>query len=203
MIVLDQTFTFHSCRFSIQLRDIHLQQPTLKSTEEKLGLPAKPKRPSTPYFRFMTEIRPTFQAKNPKLKTTEVVAAIGKLWKSLDESKKEKYSKGFKDEMTAYMDVITKYRDGLSEEDVRKIKESKFEKQERKLVLSRQKKCRDLGKPRRPISSFIRFLQSQTDRQPKEKWIEFVKSVSLKWLSLSEAEREKYKQAPQDDENYK
>lgn len=203
MIVADETFAFHLCRFTVQLRDIHLQQPMLKSIEEKLGLPAKPKKPSTPYFRFMAEIRPTVQAKNPKLKSTELISTIGKMWNSLDAAKKETYSEGFKDEMLAYHDVITKYRNNLTEDDVRKIKETKFEKKERKLVLLQQKKCRDLGKPRKPISSFIRYLQKQTDRQPKEKYIEFVKRIGVKWQSLNEAEREKYKLAPQDEDNYK
>jgi len=189
--------------FKIPVRDIHVHQPMLASVEEKLGLPARPKKPLTPYFRFMNEVRPTVQAKNPKLKSTERVALIGKMWKSLDATKKEKFSKGFQDEMLAYMNVITEYRKNLSEDDIRKIKETKFEKKERKVVLLQQKKCRDLGKPRKPMSSFIRYLQKQTDRQPKEQYLDFVKRVSAKWQTLTDAEREKYKSTAQDEENFK
>lgn len=128
---------------------------------------------------------------------------MSKMWKSLDDTKKEKFSKGFKEDMLAYTNVIAKYRESLSDDDIRRIKETKFEKKERKLVLLQQKKCRELGKPRKPLSSFIRYLQKQTDRQPKENYIEFVKRVSVKWQSLSDAEREKYKPAAQDDEIYK
>lgn len=174
-----------------------------KSIEEKLGLPAKPKRPVTPYFRFMSEIRPTVQAKNPKLKASELVSMIGKMWNSMEDNKKEKFAKGFKDEMVSYNLGIAKYKDSLSEEDLRKIKETRFEKKERKIVLLQQKKCRDLGKPRKPISSFIRFMQKQTDRQPKEQYTDFLKRASIKWHSLSDAERQKYKASAQDEENYK
>lgn len=175
----------------------------LKSLEEKLGLPVKPKRPTTPYFRFMHEMRPTLQAKNPKLKSTELVAMIGKMWTSLDDAKKEKFSKGFKDEMLAYTNVMAKYRDSLSDDDIRKIKETKDEAKERKLVLAKQRKCRDLGKPRKPLNHFMSYLQQQTDRQPKEKYVDFVKRVSAKWRSLTDAEKEKYKATAQDEEQYK
>lgn len=185
------------------MRDIHLHQPMLKSLEEKLGLPPRPKKPASAYFRFMGEVRPTIVAKNPKLKQTEVMTMMGKMWKSLDESKKEKFSKGYKEDMARYSNVIAEYRDRLSEDDIRKIKETKFEKKERKLVLSHQKKSRDLGKPRKPMSSYLRYFQEQKDRQPKEKHSDFVKRVSVRWHALADAEREKYKVTVQDSEQYK
>lgn len=174
-----------------------------KSLEEKLGLPTKPKRPSTPYFRFLNEQRTSVQAKNPKLKAIEVVATMAEMWKKLDATKKEKYAKGFKDELLAYAGKIATYNKNLSEDDVRKIKETKLEKKERKVVLMHQKKCRDLGKPRRPMSSFISYLQKQTDRQPEEVYTDYVRRVSIRWQSLSDAEKEKYKPSAQEEEKYK
>lgn len=175
----------------------------LKSLEEKLGLPAKPKRPASPYFRFMSEMRTSVQAKNPKLSQLEVVSTIGEMWNKLDATKKEKYGKGYKDDMLAYTGKIAEYKNKLSDDDVRKIKETKFEKKERKVVLLQQKKCRDLGKPKKPMSSFLSYLQKQTDRQPKELYVEYVKRTSVKWQSLSDAEKEKYKPSAQEEEKYR
>jgi hypothetical protein len=41
-----------------------------QSLEEKIGLPEKPKRPMTPYFRFMAEVRPALMKNNPNVKVT-------------------------------------------------------------------------------------------------------------------------------------
>lgn len=176
----------------------------LKSIEEKLGLPAKPKRPVSPYFRFMNEVRPTLQTKNPKLKQTEIVAMIAKMWDSMDANKKAKYSQGFSEESAAYAEQAAKYRNNLSEEDVRKIKEVRFDQRARKSFLLQKKKCRDLGKPKKPISGFLRFLHKQPkDRQPKETHVDFIKRVSDKWHVLSDAEKAKYNLTAAEQANHK
>ncbi|XP_037038858.1 transcription factor A, mitochondrial-like [Bradysia coprophila] len=187
----------------IQLRDIHLHQPMLKSLEEKLGLPAKPKKPASAYFRYMNEIRSSVQAKNPKLKSQELVSLIAKMWRSLDANRKEKFAKGFHEESNAYTERMAKYKDSLSEEDARKIKEMRFEKKERKVFLLYKKKCQELGKPKKPASNYIRFFQMQTDRQPKEQHREFVKRTSAKWNALSDTEKAKYSLSSEEEQNYK
>lgn len=173
-----------------------------KSIEEKLGLPTKPKKPASPYFRFMKEIRPSVQTKNPKLKQFEIVGVVAKMWKSLDETKKEKYAKGYKEEMGAYMNVLAKYKNSLSEEEIQKIKDTRSDIKERKLVLEKKKKLRDLGKPRKPVHSYVRFMMQQTDRQPNELYNDFVKRVTLKWQSLSDADKEKYKITAEEKQAY-
>lgn len=175
----------------------------LKSIEEKLGIPEKPKRPITPYFRFMNEIRSSVKAKNPKLKQVELTPIMGKMWKSLDASKKEKFVKSFKDEMLSFTDTMAKYKKGLTEDDVRKIKETKAELKERKVTLMQQKKSRSLGKPKKPMSSFLIYLQMQTDRKANEEYKNYVKRVSIRWQALSESEQGKYKPQPEELENYR
>lgn len=194
---------FRLQRFKIPLRDIHLHQPLLKSLEEKLGLPAKPKKPSSPYFRFMNEMRPTLQAKNPKLKPTELVVTLSKMWKTVDAVKKEQLSQAYEEDMAKYSVQLARYKSNLSKEDIEKIEEAKFGKKERKSVLSQQKKCRDLGKPRKPPSSFLRFLQLQSDRQPQEKYIDFVKRVGLRWQALSDDQKLKYRVSEEIEEKYR
>lgn len=175
----------------------------LKSVEERLGLPTKPKRPTTPYFRFMSEVQPSVRAKNPKLKQTELTSMIGKMWKSMDDTKKQKYAKGYKEEIAAYQNEITTYKRNLSEDDVKRIREMVVEIKDRKAVVLQRKKTRDLGRPKKPTNSFVRFLNQQTDRQSKEEYKDYVKRVSVKWNSLSDAEKEKFKPSAQEEEAYK
>nr|CAD7198384.1 unnamed protein product [Timema douglasi] len=41
-----------------------------QTLEEKLGIPVKPKKPLTPFFRFMGQIRPTVVQQHPGAKVT-------------------------------------------------------------------------------------------------------------------------------------
>lgn len=56
---------------------------TKKSAEEKLGI-EKPKRPLTPFFKFMTQMRPALLAKNPGISSKEAIAWSSKHWQELD-----------------------------------------------------------------------------------------------------------------------
>lgn len=56
---------------------------TRKSAEERLGI-EKPKRPLTPFFKFMTQMRPALLAKNPGITSKEAIAWSSKHWQELD-----------------------------------------------------------------------------------------------------------------------
>lgn len=56
---------------------------TKKSAEAKLGI-EKPKRPLTPFFKFMTQMRPALLAKNPGISSKEAIAWSSKHWQELD-----------------------------------------------------------------------------------------------------------------------
>lgn len=67
-----------------------------KTLEERLGMAERPKKPLTPYFRFMRETRPSLLAKNPNLKTGEVVKQMAKQWETVDEKQKQTYQEAYK-----------------------------------------------------------------------------------------------------------
>ena len=56
---------------------------TKKSAEERLGI-EKPKRPLTPFFKFMTQMRPAILAKNPGISSKEAISWTSKHWQQLD-----------------------------------------------------------------------------------------------------------------------
>jgi len=76
--VLDRRAVFHTSDVIVSTTFIFRNTSSLyqqnaglkKSVEEKLGLPLKPKKPLTPYFRFMAQIRPVLIQKNPQAKVT-------------------------------------------------------------------------------------------------------------------------------------
>lgn len=172
--------------------------------EEKLGLPAKPKKPIAPYFRFLNENRPSVVAKHPKLKSFEVNSILGKMWQSLDAADKQNFTKGYKTELIAYYsNEYTKYKSNLSEDDKRKIKEMKLEIKKRRILAAQQRKFRKLDKPKKPISSFFRYLTTQKDRKPTDPYKDYIKLVTSRWNALSETEKDKYKTPAEEDAKYK
>lgn len=59
----------------------------------KLGIPERPKKPLTAYFRFLREVRPVIQ---PTVKhEREVPGVAAAQWKKLDENQKQKYFQAF------------------------------------------------------------------------------------------------------------
>lgn len=56
---------------------------TKKSAEDKLGLD-KPKRPLTPFFKFLAQMRPALLAKNPGISSKEAITWTSKHWQELD-----------------------------------------------------------------------------------------------------------------------
>lgn len=175
-----------------------------KSVEEKLGLPTKPKKPITPYYRFANENRPSLTAKHPKLKSYEIDSILGKMWQSLDAADRASYVKGYKtDLINYYSNEYTKYRSSLSDVDKRKIREMEIEIQKRRNLVAQQRKLRKLGKPKKPLSSFFRYFAAQKDRKLNEPHKDFVKRVTSRWNDLSDTEKEKYKPSVEEEVQYK
>lgn len=193
---------FHFKRFKIHQRDFHIQQPLFKSVEEKLGLPLKPKKPLAPYIRFSNDLRPSLVEKNPGLKSTQINSILGNMWKELDATKKESLTKGYQiDLLDYYSNEYAKYKANLSEDDKRKIKEMKLQIKKRRILSSKRKQNKVLGKPKRPMNSFLRYVKENADRKPNENYKDYVKRLAFNWKKLSDAEKEKYN-SPKEFEEY-
>lgn len=59
----------------------------------RLGIPERPKKPLTAYFRFLKEVRPVIQQSVKHEREVPTVAAAQ--WKKLDENQKQKYFQAF------------------------------------------------------------------------------------------------------------
>lgn len=167
---------------------------TSKTIEEKLGIPPKPKKPLTPYFRFMKEIRPQISQEHPKILLPDVVRLVAKKWETVDEATKQKFSEEYKKDQIEYMERRAKYDLKLTDEQRAEIKAMKQEIVEAREKRATKKKTRDLGKPKKASSSFIHFMADQKTASPrgKETYREWQTKMSDAWTKLSDAQKEKY-----------
>lgn len=126
------------------------------------------------------------------------------MWQSLDAADRENFAKGYKtDLINYYSNEFTKYRSSLSANDKRKIKEMKIEIKKRRNLVAQQRKLRKLGKPKKPLSSFFRYIAAQKDRKLNEPYKDYVKRVTSRWNALSDTEKEKYKTSADEEVKYK
>jgi transcription factor A len=127
-----------------------------KSIEDKLGLPPKPKKPLTPYFRFMAQIRPNLTQKNPQAKatgrtsfiivemkvlivsfmllfyecfvfTTDIVKLTAQEWEKVDTTVREQLEADYKREMVDFVAAQVKYDQMLTNEQREEIKKAKID----------------------------------------------------------------------------
>lgn len=108
-----------------------------KDLIKDLRIPDKPKKPLTPYFRYLSEHRSSVAQKNPGLKLTDVAKKCAEDWKSVDPAVKEKYDKEYKSELEKYTEKYLEYQAKLTDEQRSALKlasdEKRSEKQKRKL----------------------------------------------------------------------
>jgi len=194
---------FESNKFRVLQRERRFSPFVRRSLEKKLGFPLKPKEPLAPYFRFLREMRPQIALEYPNMTNKERVALIAKNWESLTEKEKEKFAIDYKNEIIKFSKALANYNNALTADQKTMIKEKIEEIGKKKLILFYKKKARELNKPKKPTSSFLRFLHEQKDRQPNERYKDHIKRVSQRWMALSITKKRLYKTPPEEFENYK
>uniref|UniRef100_T1IEZ5 HMG box domain-containing protein n=1 Tax=Rhodnius prolixus TaxID=13249 RepID=T1IEZ5_RHOPR len=85
-----------------------------QSLEEKLGLNPKPRKPVTPFFRFIASIRPEILQQQPNMKPTEIVKVAAERWKKADENTKDNLKKLYDQDVLKYLSELKQYEQNLS-----------------------------------------------------------------------------------------
>ncbi|XP_059057890.1 transcription factor A, mitochondrial [Achroia grisella] len=164
---------------------------TRKSAEERLGID-KPKRPLTPFFKFMTQMRPALLAKNPGITSKEAIAWTSKHWQQLDSETKAQMLKEYEKDMEDYKKIKDIYESSLTEEqkaDIKKLREE--------MAVAREKRklkadFKELGRPKKPMSSYFLYVQSRKETFQGKNIKEYQLKMKEEWLKLAESEKAKY-----------
>ncbi|CRL01794.1 CLUMA_CG015010, isoform A [Clunio marinus] len=173
------------------------QSANFSSIEERLGLPQRPKKPLTPYFRFLTEIRPKVTKENPNLSITDTVKLCAKKWAECDENIKRPYEEAYMKEKEKFINEIAKYESKLTDEHRAMISEAREDMEIQKEKRAYRKKIRENDKPKKPASGFLRYLKEMnaTESRGDKKFHDHVKSIAEKWNALPESKKNVYNEA--------
>jgi len=155
----------------------------------------KPKKPLSPYFRFMVKVRSDLAQQHPELKFIDLVKLIGQKWTKLDEASKEHYSNAFHAEMGPYTKLLAKYNESLPQEVKDKEEQLKLEKQLKRDRRERRQRLESLGKPKKPATPFLQFIKAKFTPDPgkgREHAKDQLKELSVKWKALPDSEKAPY-----------
>jgi len=163
-------------------------------------IPPRPKKPLTPYFRFLGQIRADVKNENPNLKVTEVIKLVSQRWDRLDESEKQSYISAYKNEMQSYSSILDKYKQSLTPEQKEAQQQLKLDRQLLRERREKRKRLKELGRPKRPAGPFFLYLSSKVPTGSKiTDYQDAAKKLSEAWKSMSEAEKAPYSTKYQED----
>lgn len=178
----------------------------LKTVEERIGVPIRPKRPLVPFMRFYKEIRPSLVQENPAQKMGALAQLAASKWKVTDQLTKDRYNEDFRRDQEVFLKEIARYQNTLTDEQREKVKQMKLLISEKRKSREKRQKARELGKPKHPVPAFTQFLTEQTQTVDKTKVVfrEFAVKMGQQWRDMSEAEKAPYmNKYKQDMEGYK
>ncbi|XP_073967377.1 mitochondrial transcription factor A [Choristoneura fumiferana] len=173
------------------LKPIQLCSYTKKSAEEKLGI-ERPKRPLTPFFKFMTQMRPALLAKNPGITSKEAISWSSKHWQQLDVETKSQMTKEYEKDLEDYKKIKAIYESSLTDDqkaDIQRVKEEMAEAKEKRKLKAEYK---ELGRPKKPMSSYFLFIQSRKDIFKGKQMKEYQEKIKVEWQKLPESEKAKF-----------
>ncbi|XP_034115971.1 transcription factor A, mitochondrial isoform X1 [Drosophila albomicans] len=168
-----------------------------KSLEEQIGLPPRPKKPLTPYFRFMREMRPKLAAKDPNISTVQIVQELSRRWVDVDAKLKERLQAEYKKDQESYVEQRAKYDAKITDEQRAELKQMKQDISDAKERKQLRKRVKELGRPKKPASAFLRFVASErlnTPQTSQQTYREWHQKATAKWSRLSDDEKAVYMQ---------
>lgn len=170
---------------------------TRKSAEQKLGID-KPKRPLTPFFKFMTQMRPALLAKQPGISAKEAIAWSSKHWQQLDAETKAQMAKEYDKDREDYKKIKAIYEASLTDQQKIEIKQLKEEMAEAKEKRKIKAEYKEMGRPKKPMSSYFLFMQSRKETFQVKNLKELQEKLKKEWSSLPAAEKVKFEKQAQD-----
>jgi len=163
-----------------------------RTTKKKKKDAKAPKHPLTAYMVFCNESREKVKQTNPNISFGQVGKELGRLWKALDSSEKEKYEKIATELKASYKKELEKYKETKSSS-------SSEEKESPK----KKRKKRDKDAPKPKLSAYLIFSKETRpkvkEHQPSLSFGEIGKHIGEKWRELSESDKQKFNKLAEDD----
>ncbi|XP_056324927.1 transcription factor A, mitochondrial [Danio aesculapii] len=171
--------------------------PVIKSFSTATRGP--PKRPLTAYMTYVKDMQPTVSKQNPGLKNVDIIRKIAQQWKMLTTEQKQPFQVASLEAKEQYKFALEKFKAQLTPAESAAFVEERRQKVAKRKAIRKKKELTNLGKPKRPRSSFNIFMAEHfveakgTTTQAK------MTSLRDDWNRLSDTQKQMYIQLAEDD----
>lgn len=104
-----------------------------------MGFPPCPKKPLTPYFRFLRDNREQIKKQNPSLASIDLVKKCAEIYKDIDENIHSRYIKEYEKDRENYLKQRLEYETKLTADQRQCIADAKQAKVEKKKRVAHKK----------------------------------------------------------------
>ncbi|XP_011862122.1 PREDICTED: transcription factor A, mitochondrial isoform X2 [Vollenhovia emeryi] len=164
-----------------------------KQGVEKDSLPLKPKKPLNVFLLYYNSIRSKLQEEYPQSKSTELVKKASEKWAQIDPMLKQNLQKQYLEQTSVYKQKLMDYENSLTDEQKMEIVQQLLKKGHTLKKGEIKQKLMELGKPKRPLSAFMLFLQSKrVAKKPQVSHKDWINSVTEEWKDLTLEAKNKY-----------
>lgn len=169
-----------------------------KSLTELSGVQAPPKRPLSPYFRFIKHMRPQIVKENPNASVTEIIKLVAEKWHAVDPGLKSRFEAEYKVDKESFDKQYDAYNSKITPEMREKVREARKELKTDREKRDLRRRYRELEKPKKVASAFLRFMQSEVVGKKgsgRAEYSQYLKDMGARWKVLSDEEKRPYKEA--------
>ncbi|XP_011061149.1 PREDICTED: transcription factor A, mitochondrial [Acromyrmex echinatior] len=162
-----------------------------KQNIEKDSIPPKPKKPPTVFVLYYNSVRNKLQKEYPHCKITELSKIASEKWAQIDPTIKQNFQKQFHEQFSIYKQKLMDYENSLTNEQKMEIKSLKKGHTLKQNEI--KQKLMELGKPKRPLSAFMLFMQSKKNtKNPNESYKDWLNNITNEWKNLTMVNKSKY-----------
>ncbi|XP_071628252.1 transcription factor A, mitochondrial isoform X1 [Temnothorax longispinosus] len=160
---------------------------------EKDSLPLKPKKPPNVFLLYYNAVRNELQKEYPDYKSKELMKKASEKWAEIDPTKKQDFQKQYFDQSSVYKQKLKDYENSLTDEQKMEIVQELLKKGYALNKGEVKQKLTELGKPKRPLSTFMLFLQNKRiTKKPQELYKDWINNVTEEWRNMTTEDKNKY-----------
>lgn len=143
----------------------------------------------------MRDNRDIFRKQNPELSIMDITKMMSQKWETVEEKTKTRYMGEFRKEQIKYVEERAKYDSKITDEQRKEIQQLKQDKLDAKQRIAIKKRVKELGRPKRPTSAFLRFIIKERVSTPQsisQTYREWHAKATEKWSRMPEGDKEVY-----------
>ncbi|TNN47040.1 Transcription factor A, mitochondrial [Liparis tanakae] len=144
-----------------------------------------PKKPLNGYLRYVMQQQPVFTRRNPEIKCVDIIRTIAQQWRTMGQEQKRPFEEASVRDRERFKVELERYQAQLSPEQLQQQALEKKERMAKRKAIRKKRELTNLGKPKRPRSSFNIFMS--------EHFVEARGTTTQVYTQLAEDDKIRYK----------